>query len=77
MVDASTMTGSASLLALVADAMRHFTLGVIVPLPFDEGPQAVTMEVQKVGEQPDHQDLQEEGGEQPDQPEPQDSSPED
>ena len=64
MVDASTMTGSASLRALVADAMRHITLGVIVQLPFDEGPQAVTLEVQEVGEQPD-------------QPELQDSSPED
>ena len=77
MVDASTMTGSASLRALVADAMRHITLGVIVPLPFDEGPQAVTLEVQEAGEQPAHQDPQVEVGDQPDQPEPQDLSPED
>ena len=38
MVDASTMTGRASLRALIADAMQHITMGVVIPLPFDEGP---------------------------------------
>ena len=77
MVDASTMTGRASLRALVVDAMRHITMGVVMPLPFDEGPQAVTLEVQEVGKQPAPQDPQEGVGEEPDQPEPEDHSPED
>ena len=38
MVDASTMTGTASLRALVMDSLRHLRMGVRVPLPFDEVP---------------------------------------
>ena len=77
MVDASTMTGRASLRALIADAMRHISIGVVMPLPFDEGPQAVTFEVQEVGEPPAPQDPQEVVGEEPDQPEPEYPRPED
>ena len=77
MVDASTQTGSASLRALVADAMRSITMGVVMPPPFGEGPQDVTFEVEEAGEPPAPQDPQEEVGEQPDQPEPEDPRPED
>ena len=77
MVDASTMTGRASLRALVADAMRSITMGVVMPLPFDDGPQAVTFEVEKAGQPPAAQDPEEEAGNAPDQPEPEDPRPED
>ena len=52
MVDASTKPGRASLRALIADAMRHITMGVVVPPPFDEGPQDVTFEVEEAGQPP-------------------------
>ena len=45
MVDASTMTGTAPLQALVLDSLRHVTMGVEIPLPFDEAPQFVTLNV--------------------------------
>ena len=77
MVDASTMTGRASLRALIADAMRHITMGVVMPPPFDEGPQAVTFEVEEGGEPPAPQDPQEVVGEEPDQQEPEYPCPED
>ena len=67
----------ASLSALIADAMRHITMGVVVPPPFDEGPQAVTFEVEEAGELPAAQDPQEVASEAPDQPEPEDPRPED
>ena len=38
MVDASTMTGTASLRALVMDSLRRLKMGVKMPLPFDEVP---------------------------------------
>ena len=77
MVDASTMTRRASLRALIAKAMRHITMGVVVPPLFDEGPQAVTFEVEEAGEPPSPQDPQEVVGEEPNQPEPEDPRPED
>ena len=65
MVEASTQTGSASLQALISDALRHATLGVAMPRASAEGPQVVTLDVvQEAGEEPGYQ-------------EPQDSSPED
>ena len=45
MVDASTMTGIAPLQALILDLLRHATLGVEMPLPSDEVPQFVTLNV--------------------------------
>ena len=77
MVDASTQTGRASLRALIADAMRHITMGVVVPPPFDEGPQDVTFEVEEAGQPPAAPDPEEEAGEAPDQPELEDPCPED
>ena len=71
MVDASTMTGRASLRAIVADAMRSITMGVVMPLPIDDGPQDVTFEVEEAGQPPAAQDPEE------DQPEPEDPHPED
>ena len=52
-------------------------MGVVMPPPFDEGPQAVTFEVQEAGEPSAPQDPQEVVGEEPDQPEPEDPRPED
>ena len=77
MVDASTMTGTASLRALVADAMRSITMGVVMPLPFDDGSQVLTFEVDEADEPPAAQDPEEEAGEEPDQPESEDPRPED
>ena len=77
MVDASTMTGRASLRALVADAMRSITMGVVMPLPFDDGSQVVTFEVEEADEPPAAKDPEEVAGEAPDQPEPEDPRPED
>ena len=77
MVDASTMTGRASLRALVADDMRSITMGVVMPLPFDDGSQVVTFEVKEAGQPPAAQDPEEEAGNAPDQPEPEDPRPED
>ena len=77
MVDASTMTGTASLRALVADAMRSITIGVVMPLPFNDGSQVLTFEVDEADEQPAAQDPEEEAGEEPDQSEPEDPRPED
>ena len=59
MVDASTQTGNASLRALVAEALRHVTLGVSVPGAAARGPQVVTLDVvQEAGEEPGHQEPQ-------------------
>ena len=77
MVDASTQTGSASLRALVADAMRSITMGVVMPPPLDEGPQDVTFEVEDAGQPPAAQDPEEAASIAPDQPEPEDPRPED
>ena len=77
MVDASTQTGSASLRALVADAMRSITMGGVMPSPFGEGPQDVTFEVEEAGQPPAAQDPEEAAGNAPDQHEPEDPRPED
>ena len=69
MVDRSTMTGATSLRALVTDAMRHLSLGVAMPLPFAGGPEAVTLEVHEVDEQPDHQQPPEPEDPEPEEPE--------
>ena len=52
-------------------------MGVVMPLPFDDGSQVVTFEVKEADEQPATQDLEEEACEEPDQPEPEDPRPED
>ena len=77
MVDASTMTGTASLRALVADALRSIALGVTMPLPFDDGSQVLTFEVDEADEPPAAQDPEEEADEESDQSEPEDPRPED
>ena len=77
MVDASTMTGTASLRALVANAMRSIALGVTMPLPFDDGSQVLTFEVDEADEPPAAQDPEEEADEESGQSEPEDPRPED
>ena len=77
MVDASTMTGTASLRALVADAMRSIALGVKMPLPFDDGSQVLTFEVEEADEPPAAQDPEEEADEESGLSEPEDPRPED
>ena len=52
MVDASTMTGTASLRALVDDALRSIVLGVTMPMPFADGSQALRFEVDEAAEPP-------------------------
>ena len=77
MVDASTMTGTASLRALVADALRSIALGVTMPLPFDDGSQVLTFEVDEADEPPAAQDPEEEADEESGLSEPEDPRPED
>ena len=72
MVDASTMTGRASLRALVVNAMRSITMGVVMPLPFDDGSQVVTFEVEEADKQPAAQDPEEEADEESGLSEPED-----
>ena len=51
-------------------------MGVVVPPPFDEGPQDVTFEVKEAGQPPAAQDPEEEAGNAPDQPELEEPRPE-
>ena len=39
------MTGTASLRALVLDSLQHLMMGVEVPLPFDEAPRLLALDV--------------------------------